>query len=181
MEVQPTGIEGCYRVVPGLHKDARGWFYEAYNKRALEEVLGYPLDFLQDNVSRSAKYVLRGLHFQKHPYAQSKLVSVLRGRAMDVVVDLRRDSPTFLKTFCTELSEDRQELIFIPKGLAHGFLSLEDGTVFHYKCDAYYQPGAETGIRFDDPDLAIDWGADASDIRLSEKDRKLPSLKSFLE
>ena len=181
MEVQPTNIEGCKILRPYLYKDSRGWFYEAYNKERMDQAIGRSLTFLQDNLSRSGKYVLRGLHFQKGPYAQSKLVSVLKGRVLDVVVDLRKESPSYLETFCTELSAEQQEMLFIPAGLAHGFLSLEEGTLFHYKCDGYYRPDAEAGIRYDDPDLSIDWGVDPDRILLSEKDQKLPFLKSFLK
>lgn len=179
VEAQPTNIDGCFRIRPRVHRDDRGWFYEAYNQRNLEEALGKKVVFVQDNISRSSRHVLRGLHFQKGPHAQAKLVSVLKGRVLDVVVDLRKESPTHLQTFAMELSASQPELLYIPAGLAHGFLSLEADTLFHYKCDRYYRPEAESGIRYDDPDLAIDWGVPPGSIRLSEKDRNLPFLKSL--
>lgn len=150
---------------------------EVFNQRDLEEALGIPFRFVQDNQSVSKKHVLRGLHFQKGPHAQAKLVHVPCGRVLDVVVDLRRESPSFGRHYAVELSGTNNRVLFIPKGLAHGFLSLEDQTVFNYKCDAYYQPGAEAGIRYNDPDLNIDWGIAPDKLILSDKDLELPGFK----
>ena len=174
-----TNINGCMLLQPKVYGDHRGWFYESYRKEELDAVLGDPVSFVQDNVSLSHKHVLRGMHFQKGKKAQSKLVNVLKGRVLDVVVDLRPDSPSFMESFSIELSCEDGQMLFIPKGTAHGFLSLEDHTIFCYKCDAYYDPESEGGIRFDDPDLAIDWGIPHSELILSEKDRKLPLLKDL--
>ena len=179
MQIKETKISGCFIIEPSIYQDSRGYFSETFNKAKLEELIGIPLEFVQDNQSVSKKHVLRGLHFQKGQYAQAKLGRVVRGRALDVVVDLRNGSPTFGDTFSIELSEQNSLQIFIPKGLAHGFLSLEDQTVFSYKCDAYYHPESEVGIRFDDPDLHIDWGVGKADLILSDKDRDLPFFKEL--
>ncbi len=177
LKIQKTHITGCLLIEPEVYQDHRGRFMEVYNQKALEEALGIPLRFVQDNQSVSKKYVLRGLHFQRGPHAQGKLVHVACGRALDVVVDLRRESPSFGKHYSVELSGTNNRVLYIPKGLAHGFLSLEDQTVFKYKCDAYYHPAAEGGIRYDDPDLNIDWGITPEKLILSEKDLNLPGFK----
>lgn len=179
MEVESTSIPGCYIIEPVIHRDARGYFFESFHQSKLEEVLEKKVQFVQDNQSFSHKNVLRGLHFQQGEYAQAKIGRVLRGRALDVVVDLREDSPTFGKTFSIELSEDNNLQIYIPKGLAHGFLSLEDQTVFSYKCDAYYNQESEAGILYCDPDLGINWGVPESELILSEKDKNLPFFKEL--
>ncbi|MBC2838229.1 dTDP-4-dehydrorhamnose 3,5-epimerase [Robiginitalea sp. SC105] len=179
MKTRNTKIAGCLIVEPERFEDQRGWFYEGYQKSKIDKALGRAINFVQDNYSHSHKGVIRGLHLQRAPYAQAKLVQVLHGCIRDVVVDLRKDSMTYLEHVLIELNSDRPELLFIPEGLAHGFLSVENDTLLHYKCSAYYNPKAEAGIRFDDPDLAIDWGIDASEIRLSEKDRNLPLFKSI--
>lgn len=150
---------------------------ETFNRQRFEKLLGEKLEFVQDNQSVSNKHVLRGLHFQKGKYAQAKLGRVIKGAAMDVVVDLRKESPSFGEIFVTELSENNKLQIFIPRGLAHGFLALEDHTIFSYKCDAYYNHTSEGGIIYNDPDLGIDWGIPESELILSEKDRALPSFK----
>jgi dTDP-4-dehydrorhamnose 3,5-epimerase len=152
---------------------------ETFHKKKLEEILGEELNFVQDNQSVSQKNVLRGLHFQKGKHAQAKLCRVIRGRALDVVVDLRENSPSFSQVFTIELSGDNNLQLFIPKCLAHGFLALEDQTVFYYKCDAYYDAESEGGIIFNDPDLSVDWGIPESDMLLSDKDRKLPFFKEL--
>lgn len=179
MECIDTNISGCYLLRPAFYPDHRGWFYESYNKRDLNSILGQEVDFVQDNTSLSDQYVLRGLHLQRQPRAQAKLVSVLKGRVLDVVVDLRKDSPTYEEVFKVELSGSAHQMLYIPRGLAHGFLCLEPHTLFHYKCDSYYQPGYEGGIRFNDPDLGIDWGVPPDKIILSEKDRQLPYLREL--
>ncbi|MBT8320948.1 MAG: dTDP-4-dehydrorhamnose 3,5-epimerase [Eudoraea sp.] len=177
MKIQNTNIEGCFLIEPKIFRDSRGNFMETYNKRSFEKLLGEKLVFVQDNQSVSSKHVLRGLHFQKGKYAQAKLGRVVKGAALDVVVDLIKESPSFGEIFTTELSEFNNLQIFIPKGLAHGFLALEDHTVFSYKCDAYYNPSAEGGIIYNDPDLKIDWGIPESKLILSDKDRALPAFK----
>ena len=166
-------------MVPDLHKDPRGLFLECFHKQEAESLLGRPLNFVQDNLSVSDKFVLRGLHFQKSPYEQAKWVTVIQGRVLDVVVDLRPDSPTFGKHFKTELNSESRHALFVPEGMAHGFLSLEADTHLSYKCSAYYAPQHEAGIRFDDPDLAIDWGIPHHQIRLSEKDQGLPTFNNL--
>jgi dTDP-4-dehydrorhamnose 3,5-epimerase len=179
IKAQETKIKGSYILYPEVFKDRRGSFIESFNKAALEHIVGHPVNFVQDNQSISHKHVLRGLHFQTGEHAQAKLVRVLRGRVLDVMVDLRKDSPSFGKHVTFELSEQDNAMLFIPKGLAHGFLSLENQTVFSYKCDAYYNPESEGGIIYNDPDLDIDWGLPDSEIILSEKDLNLPHLKDL--
>jgi dTDP-4-dehydrorhamnose 3,5-epimerase len=179
VKILSTDISGCFEIRTKCYKDARGWFYESYQKQQFDEALGYAVDFVQDNTSLSGKHVLRGLHYQRDQWAQSKLVHVVRGRVLDVIVDLRPESPSFKKTLILELSGGDGQMLFIPKGLAHGFLSLEDQTVFCYKCDAYYHPEAEAGIRFNDPELNIDWGIPEANITLSDKDLQLPFLKDI--
>lgn len=179
IKAQETAIKGSYILYPKVFEDHRGSFTENFNKVDLEGVVGHTLNFVQDNKSTSHKNVLRGLHFQAGENAQAKLVSVLRGRALDVIVDLRKDSPTFGKHFSFELSEDKHAMIFIPKGLAHGFLSLENQTVFSYKCDEYYHLESEGGIIYNDPDLGINWGVPVSELILSEKDLLLPRFKEL--
>ena len=154
---------------------------ETYQKRRFDSVLGRSINFLQDNLSVSRKFVLRGLHFQKGKAGQAKLARVISGRVLDVVVDLRKDSPTFGKHFTTVLSGTNRKSLFIPQGMAHGFLALEDHTIFSYKCDAYYNPDAEGGIIFNDVDLGIDWGVDPSRLILSDKDLGLPRLKDIFK
>ena len=152
---------------------------QTFHKSELEKQVGHALEFVQDNQSVSQKHVLRGLHYQKEPYSQSKLVRVVHGSVLDVVVDLRRESPTFGHHFSIDLSAENRRMLFIPKGLAHGFLALEDQTVFCYKCDAYYHPASEGGILYNDPDLAIDWGIDPEKVILSEKDLSQPTFKEL--
>lgn len=178
-KARKTEIEGSFIINPEVYRDHRGSFVENFNKADLERLIGYPIHFVQDNQSSSHKHVLRGLHFQKGEHSQAKLVKVLRGRVLDVIVDLRKDSPTFGKHVSFELTEEDNTMIFIPKGLAHGFLALENQTVFCYKCDAYYHPGSEGGIIYNDPDLSINWGVPSSELILSEKDLQLPKLKGL--
>jgi dTDP-4-dehydrorhamnose 3,5-epimerase len=177
--IQPTTLAGCFVIKPKIFGDDRGLFYESFNKRRLEDALGIELNFVQDNLSISNKNVIRGLHFQEGDAAQAKLVQVLAGKVLDVVVDLRKESTTFGRYFSIELSARDRNMLFIPRGMAHGFLSLENQTVFSYKCDAYYAPKTERGIRYNDPDLSIDWGIRIEDAIISEKDKSLPFLKSL--
>lgn len=177
MKVQRTDIEGVYIIDPVLHSDDRGYFMEAFSEREFEAQTGLKVRFVQDNESGSKKGVLRGLHFQREPYAQAKLVRVTQGRVLDVAVDIRPESPTYGKYVATELSAENHRQIFIPKGFAHGYVVLEEGTVFQYKCDEYYHPEAEDGIAWNDPQIAVDWGISDSEIILSDKDKERPFLE----
>ena len=179
MKTYKTNIAGCLLIEPTVFEDPRGNFMQTFHKKELEKQVGGTLDFVQDNQSVSGKHVLRGLHYQNAPYSQAKLVRVVRGRVLDVVVDLRRKSPTFGHHYSVELSEENRHMLFIPKGMAHGFLALQDQTVFCYKCDAYYHPASEGGILYNDPDLAIDWGIDPEKVILSEKDLSQPTFKEL--
>ena len=178
MVVKETVIGGLLILEPNVYKDSRGYFFESYHRDRLVEA-GIDHAFIQDNESRSVHGVLRGLHFQKEPHAQAKLVRVILGRIYDVAVDIRPGSPTYGRWFGLELSEENQLQILIPAGFAHGFSVLSDHTIVQYKCDAYYHPESEAGIRFDDPDLGIDWKIDPERAIISEKDRKLPYLKQL--
>ena len=161
---------------PELHKDTRGSFLEGYKQKTFEKLIGRKIDFCQDNYTTSKKGVLRGLHYQLPPYSQSKLVSVLRGTVLDVVVDLRNGSPTFGKYFSQELSAENQLQLFIPRGFAHGFITLSEDSIFTYKVDNYYQPDYEGSIVPDDSDLGIDWKLSKSEWVRSEKDQNHPTL-----
>lgn len=163
---------------PKVYKDSRGYFFESFHRDRLVGA-GIDHEFIQDNESRSVHGVLRGLHFQKEPHAQAKLVRVILGRIYDVAVDIRPGSPTYGHWFGLELSEENQLQILIPAGFAHGFSVLSDHAIVQYKCDAYYHPESEAGVRFDDPDLGIDWKIDPEKAIISEKDRKLPYLKQL--
>jgi dTDP-4-dehydrorhamnose 3,5-epimerase len=156
MQVQETGFEGLLILQPRIFKDHRGAFHESWNSEVFKE-LGLDISFLQDNQSVSHKNVLRGLHFQNPPFAQGKLVRVTRGKAIDVVVDMRKNSATYAKYFKIELSEEKANMMWIPAGFAHGFVALEDQTIFQYKCDALYNPKSEDCLLWNDPSLAIDW------------------------
>ncbi|MBC30314.1 MAG: dTDP-4-dehydrorhamnose 3,5-epimerase [Muricauda sp.] len=179
MKILETVFEDCYIIQNEVFKDGRGTFQEAYNKKTFEHLTGIKVDFVQDNLSTSKKGVLRGLHFQKDPYAQAKLVQVLQGEVLDVIVDLRKNSKTFGQHYKIRLNTEMGTSIFIPKGMAHGFLSLTDDVIFYYKCDSYYRPDAEGGIVYNDPDLAIDWEYPLDKLILSEKDRHLPTFNSL--
>lgn len=175
MEVIKTEIEGVVIIRPRIFEDARGYFFESYSKRDFDRMVG-EVHFVQDNESSSCYGVLRGLHFQKPPYTQSKLVRVTRGRVLDVAVDIRRGSPTYGKSVACELTADNHLMFFIPHGFAHGFVVLSEDAVFQYKCDNFYHPESEGAIVWNDPDLAIDWRIPLDDIILSAKDQKHPRL-----
>ncbi len=179
MNITETKLKECFILEPTIFEDERGKFFESFNKKSFEELIGMPIDFVQDNHSVSHKGVLRGLHYQKSTSAQAKLVRVVRGQVLDVVVDLRRDSDTFGKHFKTKLTEDNFKLLFIPKGMAHGFLTLTDNTIFVYKCDNYYEKASESGIIYDDADLGLDWEYPKEKIILSDKDKRLPTFKDL--
>ena len=174
MNVIKTKIEGVI-IEPRVFRDDRGYFFESFSQQRFNELVA-PVIFVQDNESRSTYGVLRGLHFQKPPYAQSKLVRVVKGVVLDVAVDLRKDSPTFGQYEQVLLSEDNKRQFFIPQGLAHGFVVLSPEAVFQYKCDNYYAPQAEGSVRWDDPQININWQLPLGDILLSEKDKKAPLL-----
>lgn len=176
MDYIKTEIDGVWIIQPKVFKDARGYFFEAWKKEEFEQHVGR-VDFIQDNESKSSYGVLRGLHYQKGDFSQAKLVRVIKGRVVDVAVDIRRNSPTFGKHVMVELSDENKRQFFIPRGFAHGFLVLSDEAVFTYKVDNPYAPQSEASIRFDDPDLAIQWPIDANDVLTSAKDLDALSLK----
>ncbi len=173
MNVIDAKIEGVKLIEPDVFGDARGWFCEQYNA-ARYKAAGITADFVQDNESFSCKGVVRGLHWQAAPHTQAKLVRVIRGAVWDVVVDIRKGSPTFGKHFSVVLSGENRKHLFIPRGFAHGFIVLEDDTLFSYKCDNFYSAAADRGMRFDDPALGIKWPEIGVELTLSEKDRKQP-------
>ena len=177
MRILKTDIEGVLIIEPRLFEDERGYFFEAFSERKFAELTGIKTRFVQDNESRSAKGVVRGLHFQLPPHAQSKLVRVVRGAILDVAVDIRRGSPTFGKHIAVELSEHNHRPLFIPRGFAHGFSVLEGDAIVEYKCDNYYAPEAEGAIRWDDPMLAIDWHTTNNDVIVSAKDKENPMFE----
>lgn len=179
MTYTETPIPGVWIIEPKVFKDARGYFMEAFKQEEFDAHVGR-IQFIQDNESCSSKGVLRGLHLQAAPYAQAKLVRVIKGRVLDVAVDLRKDSPTFAQHVAVELSDENKRQLFIPRGFAHGFHVLSDEAIFTYKVDNIYMPSAEQGIRYDDPTIGIDWQIDADEqLNLSEKDLKAPFLSSF--
>ena len=178
MEVIKTDIEGVVIIEPRIFKDSRGYFFEGYSKREFDEKVR-PIDFVQDNESMSTRGVMRGLHFQRPPFAQSKLVRCIKGAVLDVAVDIRKGSPTYGKYVSCLLSEENKRQIFVPRGFAHGFAVMSDIAVFQYKCDNYYHPEADGGISILDASLGIYWGITIDDAILSDKDQKHPLLKDF--
>lgn len=176
MNVLKTAIEGVFILEPRLFKDARGYFFESFNQREFDEKVVRTV-FVQDNESKSSYGVVRGLHIQKPPYTQSKLVRVVKGAVLDVAVDVRKGSPTFGQHVSVELTEDNHRQFFIPKGFLHGFSVLSEEVVFQYKCDDFYAPASEGAVAWDDPDLGIDWRIPADKVILSEKDKHHPRLK----
>ncbi len=171
-----TELDGVYIIEPKIFGDNRGYFFESFRQDEFEKNV-LKITFVQDNESKSSYGVLRGLHFQKPPYTQSKLIRVVKGKVLDVAVDIRKYSPSFGKHMCVELSEENHRQLFIPKGFAHGFVVLSPEAVFQYKCDNYYAPQSEGAIIWNDPTLAIDWQISEKDIILSEKDKKHPLFK----
>lgn len=178
MEVIKTDIEGVVIIEPRVFKDARGYFFESFSQREFEEKVR-PINFVQDNESMSSYGVMRGLHFQRPPYTQSKLVRCVKGRVLDVAVDIRKGSPTYGKHVAVELSEDNKRQFFVPRGFAHGFAVLSDVAVFQYKCDNFYAPQADGGISIKDDSLGIDWKIPVDKALLSEKDTLHECLKDF--
>ena len=176
MEYKKTTIEGVYIIEPKVFNDARGYFFEAWKKEDFEQHIG-KVEFVQDNESKSTYGVLRGLHYQKGDCSQAKLVRVIKGKVLDVAVDIRKSSPTFGKYVMVELSDENKRQFFIPRGFAHGFLVLSNEAIFTYKVDNAYAPQADAGIRWNDPDINIQWPIDPKDVQTSEKDLKQPFLK----
>lgn len=178
MEVIKTAIEGVVVIEPRIFKDERGYFFESFSQKEFSEKVR-PVDFVQDNESMSSYGVMRGLHFQKMPYTQSKLVRCVKGTVLDVAVDIRKGSPTYGQHVAVELSEENHRQFFIPRGFAHGFAVLTKTAVFQYKCDNFYAPQADGGIQLRDETLHIDWKIPTAEAILSEKDLKHPLLKDY--
>ncbi len=178
MNIIPTEIDGVLIIEPRIFQDSRGYFFESFNLREFEEKVG-AIDFVQDNESKSCYGVVRGLHFQRDGHSQAKLVRVVKGKVLDVAVDLRRGSATYGRHVAVELSEDNHRQFFIPRGFAHGFSVLSDEVIFQYKCDNYYCPSSEGAIAWNDPDLGIDWRIPEDKVILSEKDRNHPFLRDY--
>lgn len=176
MIIEETRLEGSYIFKPSIFRDSRGYFFETFKQTHLKDQ-GLSYKFVQDNESKSQKNVLRGLHYQIGPYAQAKLVRVITGSVLDVIVDLRKDSKTFGKHLKVVLSAENKWQLLVPRGFAHGFLVLEDDTIFSYKCDNFYHKESERGVIFNDEDLQIDWGVPTEDLIISEKDLILPGIK----
>lgn len=177
MIIKETKLKGCFIIQPQVFKDKRGYFIESFNQKAFNNATGLNIKFVQDNESQSSKGVLRGLHYQRGEYAQAKLVRVINGSVLDVVIDLRPNSKTFGEQVSIELSEDNKMQFFVPRGFAHGFVVLEDETIFSYKCDNYYNKESESGIIYNDEDLDIDWKLPNDELIISDKDLILPKLK----
>ena len=180
MDIEKTNLKDCFIIAPKVFEDDRGYFFESFNKNKFQKLTGLNTSFVQDNQSKSSKGVLRGLHFQIGEFEQSKLIRVIKGRILDVCVDLREKSSTFGKYVSVELNEKNNKQLFIPRGFAHGFLVLEDNTIINYKCDNFYNTNSERGIIFNDKDLNIDWESSIKDVILSAKDKTLPTLSEYL-
>ena len=176
MQFTRTKIKDVVIIDPKVHGDERGYFVETFRQDKLEAFLGFSVNFCQDNESKSSRGVLRGLHYQLAPAAQTKLVRVIKGRVVDVAVDIRKGSPTFGEYVAVELSEENKRQLFVPRGFAHAFVVLEDDTVFAYKVDNYYSPENDRGLAFDDPEIGIEWPIDPAELKLSDKDRRQPKL-----
>lgn len=177
MNVNKTNIEGVYIITPKIFEDDRGYFFESYNKQKFEEIIGEKINFVQDNQSKSQKNVLRGLHFQNPPYAQGKLIRVIKGKILDVAVDIRKKSSTYGQHIKIELDEYTNKTLWLPQGIAHGFLTLENDTIFSYKCTNYYNKNSEGCILWNDKDLNINWNIE--NPILSTKDKKGKTFKEF--
>jgi len=179
LEIQHTPLNDCFILKPRIFKDHRGTFYETFNKNLFKEVSGKEIDFVQDNQSTSSYGVLRGLHFQSGEMAQAKLVRVIRGKVLDIVVDIRKESETFGQHFSIILDDKEQLQLFVPRGFAHGFITLSERSVFSYKCDDFYDKASEGGIIYNDATLALDWHLPKEDFIISEKDLLLPSFNEL--
>jgi len=181
MEFIQQNIPDVLLIKPTVHLDERGYFIETFRQDLLEDIIGYSINFVQDNESKSTKGVLRGLHFQLPPYAQAKLVRVIKGRVLDVAVDIRRSSPTFGQHVVAELTGENKHQLFIPHGFAHGFVVLSEHATFAYKADSYYAPKHDRGLAFNDPTLGIDWQLTSQQLQLSAKDQSQPTLNNAKE
>ena len=179
MNLIKTKLDGLVVLKPTVFKDNRGYFMESYNQKNINKLLGN-INFIQDNESESSRGVLRGLHFQKPPYTQAKLVRCLKGSVLDVVLDLRKDSKTYGIFETISLTEENKKQLFIPKGFAHGFIVLSKSAILSYKVDNYYNPESESGIIWNDPDLNIDWKINKNEIIVSEKDKNLPTFNEII-
>lgn len=179
MKVLKTAIEGLLIIEPTVFSDSRGYFFESYNKQRFKDETGLDIDFVQDNESMSSYGVMRGLHFQRPPFTQSKLVRCVRGKVLDVAVDIRKGSPTYGQHVAVELTEDNHRQFFVPRGFAHGFAVLSETAIFQYKCDNFYAPQTDGGISIQDDTLGIDWQIPMDKAILSDKDLKHPNLADF--
>jgi len=177
MQFKRTKIRDVVIIEPKVHGDERGYFVETFRLDKLEDFLGFKLNFCQDNESKSSKGVIRGLHYQLAPSAQTKLVRVIQGSVLDVAVDIREGSPTFGEYVAVKLTQENKKQLFVPRGFAHGFVVLEDDTIFAYKVDNYYSPKNDRGIAFDDEAIGVDWILERDELKLSDKDTKQPLLK----
>lgn len=180
MKIHKTAIKDCLILEPTVFEDERGYFFESFNQEHFERVSGLKPYFVQDNQSLSTKGVLRGLHFQKGSHAQAKLVRAVAGEVLDVAVDIRQESETFGKVVTTKLSAENKKQLFVPRGCAHGFVTLSDEAIFFYKCDNFYNKASEGGVLYSDPEFAIDWLLDDSELIISEKDKALPTFSSLI-
>ena len=181
MVAKETYLKGCFVISPKVIEDSRGSFFETFNQKVFNKLIGQYLNFVQDNQSKSSKGVLRGLHFQTGDYAQAKLVRVIKGKVLDVCVDIRPESKTFGNYYSIVLDDIENKQLFIPRGFAHGFLVLEDNTIFSYKCDNYYHNPSEEGIIYNDSRLKIDWNFTENKVLLSEKDKALPTFETLFK
>lgn len=181
MQIEQTNLKDCFLIHNTIHGDERGYFFESFTRNKFQKETGLDINFVQDNQSKSSYGVLRGLHFQQGEHAQAKLVRVLEGKVLDVVVDMRKASPSFGQSFAIELSDDNKLQLFVPRGFAHGFIVLSETATFFYKCDNYYNKESESGIYYNDSDLAIDWKVPADKIQLSAKDKELSSFRELLK
>jgi dTDP-4-dehydrorhamnose 3,5-epimerase len=180
MKVKETKIKGCFVIEPSVFKDKRGYFFESFNQQLFNNLTSTNTSFVQDNESFSTKGVLRGLHYQLGEYAQAKLVRVIKGKVLDIAVDIRKKSKTFGKHVALELSAENKKQFFVPRGFAHGFIVLSESALFSYKCDNFYNKESERGIIYNDPQLKIDWILPKNEIILSEKDLLLPKFKNII-
>lgn len=179
MQIKETILKGCFILEPNVFEDDRGYFFESYNEKIMEETLGYKPNFVQDNQSKSSYGVIRGLHMQAGNYAQAKLVRVLEGKVLDVAVDVRKGSETYGQHIAVELSGENKKQLFIPRGFLHGFSVLSETAVFFYKCDNFYDKSSEYGVKYNSKALSIDWGINAEDVKISEKDNQLADFLDF--
>lgn len=179
MKIQQSPLKNCFILSPNVFYDERGLFYETFNQKSFEKTTGMSTHFVQDNQSISSKGVLRGLHFQDGPMAQAKLVRVVKGKVLDIVVDIRRDSSTFGQSFSIILDDVDHRQLFVPRGFAHGFITLSEQSVFSYKCDNYYDKASESGIIFNDATLALDWHLPVEQFIVSAKDLELPNFEEL--